>query len=367
MIHEGPMQLALELARFGAGDVNPNPLVGAVIVRNGLIVGRGYHRVFGGPHAEVFALEEAADQARGATLYVTLEPCCHDGKTPPCTDRIIEAGISRVVVATRDPNPLNDGKGIEALCSAGIEVVEGVLRVAAERMNEVFLTFMRTGRPFVHLKLAVSLDGRIATRTGHAKWISSKESRGAAHRLRRKYAGILAGIGTILSDNPVLTVRHVVGKDPIPVVLDPAGRIPSEARLFARSPYPIIVTSEMNEAKEAALTASGGRVWRVPRVPDEGFDLHSLLQRLGQEGIDSLLIEGGGRTAAHFLEAGLVDKVTFFVAPLLIGGRDAVASIGGIGAETMADAWRLGDVEVERLGPDTAITGYPERNDPQDT
>ena len=360
-MHDGPMQLALELARVGAGDVNPNPLVGAVIVRDGVVVGRGYHRVFGGPHAEVFALEEAAEQSRGATLYVTLEPCCHVGKTPPCTDRIIEAGIAQVVVATRDPNPLNNGQGIEALRGAGIEVVEGALRDAAERMNEVFLTYMRTGRPFVHLKMAVSLDGRIATRTGHAKWISSEASREAAHRLRRKYSGILAGTGTVLSDDPALTVRHVVGKDPVPIVLDPSGRIPSDARLLARPPYPIIVTSEMSEPREAVLTASGARVWRVPRSQEGGLDLSSLLRRLGTEGIDSVLIEGGGETAARFLDAGLVDKVTFFVAPVLIGGRDAIPAIGGIGAETMADAWRLGDVEVERLGPDTAITGYPNR------
>ena len=361
-MHDGPMQLALELARLGAGDVNPNPLVGAVVVQDGAIVGRGYHRAFGGPHAEVFALEEAGDRARGGSLYVTLEPCCHFGKTPPCTDQIIGAGIARVIVATRDPNPVNNGQGIASLRSAGIEVLEGVLQEDAERMNEVFLTFMRTGRPFVHLKLAVSLDGRIATRTGHAKWISSEASRSAGHRLRRKYTGILAGIGTILTDDPELTVRHVVGKDPIPIVLDPSGRIDSGARLFARPPYPIIVTSGMREAKEEALVASGAKVWRLPRTSPRGFDLATVLSCLAAEDVDSILVEGGGETAARFLDSGLVDKVTFFVAPLLIGGRDAIPAIGGIGAETMADAWRLRDLSIERLGPDTAITGYPVRN-----
>ena len=356
------MQVALELARLGAGDVNPNPLVGAVIVRDEVIVGRGYHRAFGGPHAEVFALDEAGDLARGSTLYVTLEPCCHYGKTPPCTDRIIEAGISRVVVATRDPNPVNNGKGIAALRNAGIEVEEGILQEEAERMNEVFLTYMRTGRPFVHLKMAVSLDGRIATRTGHAKWISSEASRVAGHRLRRSYTGIVVGIRTVLSDDPGLDVRQVIGKDPVPIVLDPSGRIGSEARLFTQPPYPIIVTAEMPEAKEAALTASGARVWRLPRSLEGDFDLPSLLLRLGAEGIDSLLIEGGGETAARFLEAGLVHKVTFFVAPLLIGGQNAIPAIGGLGPETVAEAWRLRDVDIKQLGPDLQITGYPERD-----
>ena len=356
------MRLALELAELGVGDVAPNPLVGAVVVRDGRAVGRGYHRGFGGPHAEVFALDEAGDDALAATLYVTLEPCSHQGKTPPCTDRIIAAEVARVVVAVRDPNPQVDGQGISALRAAGIEVDEGEGANEARRQNEVFFKYMQTGRPFVHLKLATSLDGRIAARTGDAKWISGEASRVAAHRLRRRHSAILVGIGTVLADDPELTVRHVIGRDPVPVVLDRSGRISPDARLFARPQHPIIVTGEIPQATEEALTAVGGRVWRMPaHAGGGGFDLEALCARLAEEGIDSLLVEGGGETAASFIESGLVDKVSFFVAPILIGGRNAVPAIGGVGVDRISEAWRLKDLTVERLGDDLCVTGYPNR------
>ena len=352
------MRLAFELASLGEGNANPNPLVGAVVVRDGRVIGRGYHRGFGGPHAEVFALEEAGEAARGASLFVTLEPCSHHGKTPPCTDRIIEAGIGRVVVAVRDPNPAVNGTGIACLRRANIDVVEGVLEAEATRQNEIFFKFVTTGKPFVQLKLAVSLDGRIATRSGDARWISGQASRVEAHRLRRKLASILVGVGTVLADDPELSVRHVPGGDPVPIVLDPAGRIPAAARLLLREVQPIIATSTMDDDTETALTAGGARVWRIPSV-DGLLDLQQLSARLGETGIDSVLIEGGAETAGRFLDAGLIDKVTVFVAPMLIGGRDAVSSIGGLGPEQIADACHLTDVTTRRTGDDLCITGYP--------
>lgn len=354
------MRLALELARLGEGNVNPNPLVGAVLVKDGRIVGRGYHRRFGEAHAEIVALEEAADASRGASLIVTLEPCCHHGKTPPCTDRIIEAGVARVVLGVRDPNPLVNGQGIACLREAGIEVTEGVLAEEAARQNEIFLCFASTGRPFVQLKIALSLDGRIATRSGDSKWISGEASRTEAHRLRRKFASVLVGVGTVVADDPELSVRHVTGRDPIPIVLDPSGRIPQNARLLGSDASAIVVTSSMSAAKAHALTSRGVRVWRLP-VREGLLDLPLLLNRLAEASIDSVLVEGGGETAARFVEAGLVDKVAFFIAPMLIGGLKAAPAIGGRGAARISEAWHLHDVCVDRLADDIRVTGYPDR------
>jgi diaminohydroxyphosphoribosylaminopyrimidine deaminase/5-amino-6-(5-phosphoribosylamino)uracil reductase len=351
------MRLALQLAALGEGDVHPNPLVGAILIKEGAVVGRGYHRRFGGPHAETFALNEAGDAAREATLYLTLEPCCHHGKTPPCTDRIIAAGVRRVVVAVRDPNPQVDGKGIARLQNAGIDVTEGVLEDEAERQNEIFFTFVRRRRPFVQLKLATSLDGRIATKTGDSKWISSEASRIEAHRLRRKFMAVLVGVQTILTDDPVLTVRHVPGTDPVPIALDRTGRIPPTARFLDAHDSPIVVTAAMSAALEEALLSRGARVWRLSDA-GQSLDLSGLLARLAAEGIDSVLIEGGGETAAPFLDARLVDKVSIFVAPLLIGGRGAVPAIGGPGVERIADALRLERVTTEWIGPDLLYSGY---------
>jgi len=273
-------------------------------------------------------LEEAGKGGRGATIYVTLEPCSHYGKTPPCADRIVRAGISRVVVACRDPNPLVSGRGIEKLRAAGIEVTEGVLEDEARRVNEIFFKFIRTGIPFVLLKLAQSLDGRIATRTGDS------------------------------SDDPLLTVRHVEGPNPVRLVLDARGRIPVERRMFSEDGRTIVVTATMPEEKGAELRARGVEVWRIPGAEGK-VDLQGLLGRLGKENIDSLLIEGGGETAAAFLEAGLVDKLAFFIAPIIIGGRGSVPAVGGLGPERVADALRLGEVEVRPLGEDLYLTGYP--------
>jgi len=352
------MRLALDLAELGEGAVHPNPLVGAIVVRNDTVVGQGYHREFGGPHAEVFALAEAGESARNATLYVTLEPCCHHGKTPPCTERILAAGVRRVVVAARDPNPCIDGGGLACLRAAGVDVTEGVLCEEAQQQNEIYFSFVRRQRPFVQLKLAVSLDGRIATKTGDARWISSEQARVEVHRLRRKFMAILVGVQTVVTDDPLLSVRHVDGPDPVPVVLDRRGRVPPTARLFHEHRSPIVATASMPEELESALRASGARVWRLPD-PGSGIDLPALLSRLAGDGIDSVLIEGGGETAAAFLDASLVDKVTLFISPLLIGGRGAVPAVGGQGVEHVDDALRLERVTIEWCGPDLLYTGYP--------
>jgi len=352
------IRLALKLALRGEGYTNPNPIVGAVVVKDGEVVGQGWHERFGGPHAEVFALEQAGEKAAGATIYVTLEPCSHHGKTPPCTERIIEAGISRVVISCRDPNPLVNGKGIEKLRQAGIEVAEGVLEEEAARANEIFFKFIRSGIPFVLLKLGMSLDGRIATKTGDSKWITGEEARTEAHRLRRRYAAVLVGAKTAIADDPLLTVRRVEGPNPVRIVLDGAGRVPADLRMFAEAGRTIVATGAMPERKEEELRSRGVDVWRLPG--DGGrVDLRELLVRIGEEGLDSLLVEGGGETAAAFLEAGLVDKVALFIAPIIVGGRDATPAVGGGGVERISDALKLEDVEADKVGSDLFITGYP--------
>ena len=352
------MRLALDLATRGEGTVNPNPLVGVVIVKDDAIIGRGHHQRFGGPHAEVVALDEAGTAASGATLYSTLEPCCHHGKTPPCTDRIIAAGVARVVVAAQDPNTEVDGKGILALRNAGIDVTEGVLQEEAQLQNEIYFTYVQRDRPFVQLKLALSLDGRIATSTGDARWISSKPSRVEAHRLRRKFMSVAIGVQTVTRDDPLLTVRHVEGPDPVPVILDREGRLPLTARLLDTQSTPIVATATMPPDIERRLAAHGARILRFPD-PDGQIDLHQLVRALAAEPLDSVLVEGGGETAAAFLNAGLVDKVSLFLCPLLIGGRDAVPAVGGVGARRIADAMHLENVTTRWLGPDLLYEGYP--------
>lgn len=354
------MRRALELAERGEGWTNPNPLVGAVIVKEGRIVGEGYHERFGGPHAEVRALEEAGEEAEGADLYVNLEPCVHWGKTPPCVERIISAKVRRVIVAARDPNPLVNGKGIERLREAGLEVVEGVLEGEAKKINEPFFKFITTGRPFVVLKLAMTLDGKIATRTGDSRWISGGRSRELVHRLRNRYAAVLVGINTILRDDPQLTVRleDTRTKDPLRVVLDSRGRVPPEARVLSlesEAPTAVATTGGMPRGKEKALLNKGARVWRLP-ARDGRVDLEELLKKLGEEGIDSLLVEGGATVATSFIEASSVDKVVFFIAPKVVGGPGA--AIGGEGVERIADAWQLKDISVRMLDDDVVYEGY---------
>jgi len=359
------MQRALELARLGEGQVNPNPLVGAVVVKDGKIIGEGYHQKFGGPHAEAFALEAAGKEAKGADLYVNLEPCVHyDKKTPPCVDKIINSDIKRVYVAMRDPNPKVSGKGIKKLKEAGIAVEEGILEERAKKLNEIYCKFITTGRPFVLLKMAMTADGKIASKTGDSKWISSEESRLMVHKLRNKYAAVLVGVNTVLKDDPQLTVREIEGRDPWRIVLDSQGRIPLRAKILqAKSEAKTIIatTAKMPRDVEAALKERGSKVevWRLP-AKDGKVDLVSLIEKLAALGIDSLLVEGGATVAASFLKENLVDKIMLFIAPKIIGGREALTPVEGEGLAKIEDAFSLKDVSVNMVDNDVVYEAYLE-------
>jgi len=354
------MDLALALAARGQGTVDPNPMVGAVVVRDGRIAGLGWHVRPGEPHAEVHALRAAGDLAQGATLYVNLEPCAHHGRTPPCTDAIIAAGIRRVVAAIEDPNPQVRGQGFAQLRAAGIEVTVGVRAQEARRLNEVFLKYAATGRPFVLLKAGVSLDGRIATRNGASRWITGPEARAAVHRLRAAYPAIMVGSGTALADDPELTARTEppAARQPLRVVVDSRARLPVTARMLRAPGRTLVaVTRAAPGARRRALEQAGAEVVTLP--DREGHvDLEALLEELGRRGISGVLLEGGSTLNGAMLQLGLVDKVMFFIAPVLIGGREAPGAIGGAGAASLADAPRLVDVAWAAYGADLCVTGY---------
>jgi diaminohydroxyphosphoribosylaminopyrimidine deaminase/5-amino-6-(5-phosphoribosylamino)uracil reductase len=350
------MKLCLQLAEKGKGFVSPNPLVGAVIVKEGEIVGKGFHPRFGAPHAEVFALREAGEKARGATLYVNLEPCCHYGKTPPCTKAIIEAGIKRVVIGMIDPNPIVNGKGIEELREKGIEVEVGVLEEKARKLNEAYAKFIKERVPFVILKMAQSLDGKIATKSGESKWITGEKARRFVHKLRSECDAVLVGANTVLLDNPSLTA-HGMGRDPKRIVLDGKGRVPPEAEVFRSGVERFVFTTKFSPSNwRKALEERG-----VGVIVSEGeeVDIKGLLEELGKRGIASLLVEGGGETAGAFLEAGMVDKILFFVAPIIIGGREAKTSVEGKGCQNLQEAVKLNYLNIRKLGNDILIEAYP--------
>jgi diaminohydroxyphosphoribosylaminopyrimidine deaminase/5-amino-6-(5-phosphoribosylamino)uracil reductase len=357
------MLRALELAACGVGQVSPSPLVGCVIARGGEVVGEGYYLAERIKHAETLALEHAGDRAKGATAYVSLEPHAHHGRTPPCTDALVSAGIARVVSPVEDPNPLVAGRGFAHLREAGVDVSVGVLARDAERLNEKYFLFQRTRRPFVHLKLAASLDGRIATRTNDSRWITGEESRARVQLLRHEYDAILVGAGTATADDPMLTDRSNLQRHRplVRVVLDDKLRLAPESRLArTTSDAPVIVFTS-GDAESSRAAALGGLGVEVVRLPGDPRDLRAVLMNLGERAVQSVLVEGGANVAGRLVDAGLVDKVTFFIAPLVIGGRDAPAAIGGAGAERLADALRLTDVEITRRGDDVEITGYPRR------
>jgi diaminohydroxyphosphoribosylaminopyrimidine deaminase/5-amino-6-(5-phosphoribosylamino)uracil reductase len=357
---------ALALAAKGVGLVSPGPLVGCVIASpKGEIAGEGFYVFEQLKHAETYALEQAGARARGATAYVSLEPHAHQGRTPPCSDALIKAGIARVVAPIEDPNPKVSGKGFEHLRAAGLEVSVGLLAREAEKLNEKYLHFMRTARPFVHLKLAASLDGKIATRTGDSRWITGPESRARAHELRHEYDAILIGTGTALTDDPLLTDRS--GKKRrrqlVRVVLDETLKISPDSRLVKtvnESPVLIFAGDSAPASKSEALESAGVE---VIRDATNGRDLTTILEELGQRSLQSVLVEGGGNVAGNFLDAGLVNKVSFFIAPLIIGGREAPTAVGGKGAETLAEALELQDVEISQRGRDIEVTGYPKVKD----
>lgn len=356
------MQMALDLAARGRGFTSPNPLVAAVVVKDGAVVGQGYHQLAGGPHAEVYAIDAAGEQARGATLYVNLEPCNHTGRTPPCTLKIVEAGIRRVVVGMQDPNPAVTGGGADFLKQRGIEVTLGVCGEAAEALNEVFIKYIRTRRPFVIAKCAATLDGRIATRTGDSKWVAGEAARACVHELRHAVDAILVGVGTVAADDPRLTTR-IAGrevKDPVRVILDTHARIPLSARvLHHASAADTIVVAGPGASVDAQRRIAGKGVRVIEAATRDGrIDLSALMGQLGGMGITSILIEGGSRVLASAFRAGVVDKACFFFAPLISGGDDGVPICSGPGPDRMRDCIRLVRIRTRRFGDDVMIEGY---------
>ncbi|NLW25443.1 MAG: bifunctional diaminohydroxyphosphoribosylaminopyrimidine deaminase/5-amino-6-(5-phosphoribosylamino)uracil reductase RibD [Clostridia bacterium] len=358
---ENYMRLALELAEKARGRTSPNPMVGAVIVKDGQIVGKGYHLKAGTFHAEIHALREAGEKAKGATMYVNLEPCSHFGRTPPCTDAIINAGISRVFVAMEDPNPLVGGRGIKKLAEAGIEVKVGLLEEEAKKLNEIFIKYITTKTPFVLLKMAMTLDGKIASRTGHSKWITGEAAREKVHYLRNYYDAVLVGVNTVFKDNPSLTCRILAGRDPIRIILDSRARTPVEAQVIIQdsaAPTYIVVTDRAPYDRVESLRATKARVIQVPADEQGRVSLKDLMVKLGEMEITGVLVEGGAEVAASFLEAGLVDKMLTFISPKIVGGRTAPGPVGGLGRERVDQAIKLSHLTFGSVGGDFFIEGY---------
>ena len=362
------MQKCLSLAQKGTGYTSPNPLVGSVIVRDDTIVGTGYHQYYGGAHAEVNALNDAEKKARGATLYVNLEPCSHHGKTPPCSQRIIKSDLSKVVIAMKDPNPLVSGEGIRELKEAGIEVKVGVLEKEAKILNEIFIKYQTTSSPFVYLKTAQTLDGYIATRTGDSKWITNKKARLKGHKLRHKVDAILVGINTVLNDNPKLTTRlpKKEGKDSIRIVLDSKLRVPLDANIINQKSSAATYIITGNKVAKAKIKnyqkLDQVKVLTVPLSEEGKIPLKKLLNKLHQKEISSILVEGGGNVNASFFNSGLVDKVYTFIAPKIMGGSDGISSYEGKGFDKMSQIKKLTRVKYQQLGGNLLITGYINEN-----
>lgn len=356
------MQRALELAKLGTGYTNPNPLVGAVIVKDDRIIGEGWHKAYGAHHAEVNAFLNAAEDVEGATMYVTLEPCSHYGKTPPCAKAIVEKKIKKVVIGLKDPNPLVAGKGIEILQKAGIEVVTGVLEEEGRKLNEIFLKYITTKLPFCIMKTAMTLDGKIASFTGDSRWVTGEASRQYVHELRHRVAGIMVGIGTVLADDPSLTTRLEQGRgsDPIRIVADSSARIPLEAKVLnleSDKKTIIAVTEKAEKNKLKALEGKGAEVIVIPSKNGK-VNLSLLMRELGERKIDSILLEGGSELNYTALEEGIVDKVNAFIAPKILGGNSAKTPVGGLGKEYMRDAIKLRSIDVQRFGDDIMVEGY---------
>lgn len=358
------MQLALDLAASAKGNTNPNPLVGAVIVKDDVIIGTGLHRKAGEPHAEVHAFRMAGEEAEGATLYVTLEPCSHFGKTPPCANLVKESKVARVVVAMQDPNPSVAGRGIQLLRDAGIEVEVGVLEQQARKVNERFIHNMLTQRPFVVSKFAMTLDGKIAAHNGHSQWITSEAARADVHELRHEVDGILVGVNTVLKDNPKLTTRleNRNGRNPVRVVLDSALQTPLEVHIAnTTEARTIIVTSfDAPEEKANALEKQGVVILRVSKT-DKGLDLDAALKVLYSFGITHLLVEGGGAVNASFLRSGFIDQYIVYIAPKVLGGAHSIPPFTGEDVDSIDLAAQLHFEEVTQIGPDLRIIAYPKQ------
>ena len=358
-MNETYMKEAIRLAKNGTGRVNPNPLVGAVIVKNGSIIARGFHEKFASAHAEVNAINSTKECLEGTTMYVTLEPCSHFGKTPPCVDLIIEHRISEVIVGILDPNPLVAGEGIKNLRAHGIKVTVNVLEEEIREMNRYFLKYITTKTPFVVMKTAMTFDGKIATKTGDSKWVSCESSRELVHQLRHEMMGIMVGIGTVLSDNPSLTTRlkNHKGLNPRPIIIDSTGRFPLDAKMInEHQPGHIILvtTKSLNSEKEAAFIRSGIKIIKTPLYSGR-VNLNILMIELGKLGMDSILLEGGQTLNASAIEQGIVDEVISFIAPKIVGGKTGYTPVGGIGVTYMKDAYKLEFLDVQRIGQDVMI------------
>ena len=356
------MRRAVELARRGTGFTNPNPLVGAVLVRDGEIIAEGWHARCGGPHAERAALADCRAHGispEGATLYVTLEPCCHTGKQPPCTEAVIEAGIARVVVGSADPNPLVAGHGCEQLRAAGIEVDEGIAQAECDALNPIFFHFITHRTPYVTLKYAMTIDGKIATRTGASRWITGPAARERVHAERLRHAAIMVGIGTVLADDPQLTCRIEGGRNPLRIICDSRLRTPATSAIAQTArevPTIIACAPSASDARACELEQTGCEIVRIS-ARDGRIDLRQLMNTLGARGIDSVFIEGGATLAAAALEAGIVRHVQAFIAPKLFAGAEAPSPLGGSGIDTPSQAWTLSETTIEKLGDDMLIEG----------
>ena len=361
LIDELMMRRAVELARRGQGCVEPNPAVGAIVVDSkGTIVGEGWHQKYGGSHAEVHALVEAGTLAHGATLYVTLEPCCHFGKTPPCSRAVIAAGIRRVVIAMRDPNPRVDGGGIEDLCNAGLVVEVGILEQEAKRLVSPFVNLIVNHRPWFHAKWAMTLDGKIATRTGHSKWITNEASRAVVHQLRGRMDGILVGIGTALADNPALTARPGGPRIATRIVLDSCARLPVESQLVqtvSEAPVLVLATTDAPADRCRRLRDAGIEVLTIESDSNGKPDLHAISLEFGRRRFTNVLVEGGGQVLGAFFDNRLIDEVHAFIASKVIGGSDAHCPLAGRGLDSMTDCPSIDQPVVEILGSDIYFHG----------
>ena len=369
MPEEKYMRRAIELAKKGSGHVNPNPLVGAVIVRDGEIIGEGYHECYGQLHAERNAIANAkkrGNSLEGSTIYVTLEPCCHYGKTPPCTEAIIEEKIARVVVGSDDPNPLVSGKGFQMLREKGIEVIPHFLKEECDAMNHVFFHYIRTGTPYVAMKYAMTMDGKIACYTGDSKWVTGEESRAHVQTLRNHYKGIMAGIGTVLADDPMLNCRIEGRRDPIRIIADSHLRIPMDSQLVrtaGQQPLIVACLPDADEEKAAQLQEKGVEVLRIPGVTTaditeeqkEVISLPVLMKELGARKIDGILLEGGGQLNESALQAGIVDRIYCYIAPKIFGGAQAKTPVEGQGLAKAADAWHFTRIGMQEFGQDILL------------
>ena len=353
------MELAIKLAKKGEGKVNPNPMVGAVIVKDGIVIGEGYHERYGEGHAEVNAFKSLKEDPSGSTMYITLEPCSHYGKTPPCADKIIENNIKRVVIGMIDPNPLVSGNGVDKLKKAGIEVKVGVLEDKCKKLNEVFIKYILTKKPFVVLKTAMSLDGKMATRTGESKWISSEKSRLQVHNLRNKLSGIMVGVNTVIKDDPELTCRIQNGSNPIRIIVDSILRIPMNSKVLQNKDNKTIIatTKRANMKNMQELLKKNIKVLIIEEKNGQ-VNLNALIKKLGELNIDSILLEGGGTLNYSALEENIVDKVMIYISPKIIGGEFSKTPVGGIGIDKLNDAFKLKDITANIVDEDILVEGY---------